>query len=103
MRTSSVKERDGEISLCVCTMSCILAYILYNFIFSSKLNSGIISQILCKPAYASSCLLTAPLLYLTLLLHAHTLRGFQQLITRCLWVCRKAFCTLQVFLFQSSS
>lgn len=31
---------------------------------------------------------------LTLLLHAHTLRGFQQLITRCLWVCRKAFCTL---------
>lgn len=63
MRTSSVKERDGEISLCVCTVSCILAYILYNFIFSSKLNSGIISQILCKPAYASSCLLTAPLLY----------------------------------------
>lgn len=46
---------SGEV--CVCTQCpCILAYILYNFC-SSKLNSGVISQILCKVAYASSCLL----------------------------------------------
>lgn len=39
-------------------------HVLYNF--SSKLYSGIISQILCKAAYARSCLLTASYLFLPL-------------------------------------
>lgn len=85
--------------VCVCVQclaswhtSCITLFFLLSWTVA-LLARSYVSQLMQAAVFS----LPPSFIILTLLLHAHTLRGFQQLITRCLWVCRKAFCTLQVF------